>query len=135
MKARTSLLGLSVFLVFLGCSTLDVEQEFQTVVKEEGERFIIIDQVGEEWDVTDAFQKYNMIPELFENGLGKNALRPYINPEMISPGERNYPPTTDTEIVIGTTIGGESRAYPIAPLNYHEIVDDNFGDVHVAVGW
>ncbi|UCG53758.1 MAG: DUF3179 domain-containing protein [Candidatus Latescibacterota bacterium] len=54
---------------------------------------------------------------------------------MLSPGDPNYPDEGGTFVVIGTTIGGESRAYPIHVLNRHEIVDDAFGDVHVAVGW
>lgn len=35
--------------------------------------------------------------------------------------------------VIGLSSGGEDRAYPLAILNWHEIVDDVFGGVPVAV--
>lgn len=37
--------------------------------------------------------------------------------------------------VIGLTIEGESRAYPIAILNWHELVNDRFGDRAVLVSY
>lgn len=35
--------------------------------------------------------------------------------------------------VIGVQVGGQSRAYPLKVLNWHEIVNDTLGDVPVAV--
>jgi len=37
--------------------------------------------------------------------------------------------------VIGVELGGESRAYPVRYLNYHEIVNDTVGGVPVAATW
>ena len=39
----------------------------------------------------------------------------------------------DQESVIGVTIGGESRAYPLNVLSRHEIVNDVIGDIPIAV--
>ena len=35
--------------------------------------------------------------------------------------------------VVGVTLGGESRAYPINVLNWHEIINDQLGGVPIAV--
>jgi hypothetical protein len=41
----------------------------------------------------------------------------------------------DGDQVLGVTIGEESRAYPIAFLSWHEIVNDIVGGVPIAVTW
>ena len=38
-----------------------------------------------------------------------------------------------TEFVVGISVGGESRAYPVNVLSRHEIVNDTVGGVPVAV--
>jgi hypothetical protein len=37
--------------------------------------------------------------------------------------------------VIGVEIGAEARAYPIAILDWHEVVNDSLGDVPILVTW
>ena len=37
--------------------------------------------------------------------------------------------------VIGLTLAGESRAYPISILNWHELVNDRFGDQPVLISY
>jgi Protein of unknown function (DUF3179) len=41
----------------------------------------------------------------------------------------------DSDPVLGVTISGESRAYPIAFLSWHEIVNDVVGGVPIAITW
>jgi Protein of unknown function (DUF3179) len=41
----------------------------------------------------------------------------------------------DSDQVLGVVVGGESRAYPIPFLSWHEIVNDTVGDVPIAVTW
>jgi Protein of unknown function (DUF3179) len=41
----------------------------------------------------------------------------------------------DTDQVLGVAIGGESRAYPIPLLSWHEIANDAVGGVPLAVTW
>ena len=42
---------------------------------------------------------------------------------------------TMTTRVIGYVFEGEARAYPVPIMNRHEIVNDTFGDTHLAVAW
>jgi hypothetical protein len=134
MKA-VLLLGLGALLISMSCSTLDVEEQYQPVVKEEGDKILIVDQTGKEWDITHAVENYGMGAGGWQFGLGPNTIRPIIDPQYVGPGDRGFPDPNKEHIVIGTTIGGDSRAYSIDDLNAHEVVDDVFGDVHVAVGW
>ncbi len=131
-------------LPFLSCTSIDDPGEDRATVKivedPSGEqKFFIVDMTGKEWDVTHAFRNYGMRPELFQNGLGPNRIPPLIQPYMASPGDRGYPAPTWIGIVIGVTIGGESRAYTTTDLNPHEVVYETFRengkDVHVAVAW
>lgn len=39
------------------------------------------------------------------------------------------------ELVIGVAVNGDARAYPLATLSAHEIVDDDIGGQHLAVTW
>ena len=130
------LFGLALLMMILlgSCSSSTITEEEAEVVSEDN-RIFIVDQAGKKWDVTDAVRKYRFVAAQFEFGLGPNAIRPIIDPEMLSPGENGYGPGDKTEYVIGTTLEGDSSAYPINVLNLHEVVDESFGDVHVAVGW
>ena len=117
-----------------GCSTEKPEEERATVQRV-GDKIFIVDQTGKRWDVTHAVQKYGFVADQFQFGIGPNAIKPIINPVLVGPGQGGYPSSSSTFIVIGTEIGGDSRAYAISDLNPHEIVDEKFGDQHVAVGW
>ena len=66
-------------------------------------------------------------------GPRKDGIPALNNPRML-PADKAFHVKPD-ERVVGVALGGEARAYPLLILNYHEIVDDNFGDVHVAIGW
>ena len=39
----------------------------------------------------------------------------------------------DDDLVLGLEIGGDARAYPINILNWHEVVNDKFGELAVAI--
>lgn len=41
----------------------------------------------------------------------------------------------DSDQVLGVVIGGESRAYPIPFLSWHEIVNDTVAGVPIAATW
>jgi len=51
-------------------------------------------------------------------------------PEFVAPRDADWPAGTR---VIGVSIGEQARAYPMAVLNYHEIVNDVLGDEAIAV--
>jgi hypothetical protein len=134
--ASVMLIALVVWMMIslVSCSSTTITEQEAEVVTEDN-RIFIVDQTGKKWDVTEAVRTYRFVASQFEFGLGPNAIRPIIDPEMLSPGDGGYGPADKTDYVIGTTLEGESRAYPINVLNLHEVVDDAFGDVHVAVGW
>ncbi len=59
-------------------------------------------------------------------------------PALISPSYVSAAAATDirdTEEVIGLAINGDARAFPIATLSAHEIVDDVIGGRPLAVTW
>ncbi|VAW34481.1 hypothetical protein MNBD_CHLOROFLEXI01-5141 [hydrothermal vent metagenome] len=44
-------------------------------------------------------------------------------------------PLQDDELVMGVTLGGEAKAYPITILQFREIVNDEFAGIPILVTW
>ncbi len=63
-------------------------------------------------------------------GLPPDSIRPIYSPTIVSPEEADIAPD---DLVIGVSIGGESRAYPVAPLVFREMVNDELGGVPILV--
>jgi hypothetical protein len=93
----------------------------------------ITDRQSRVWDVSVAVYKHGFDPDEFEHGLGINVIRPVVEPEFVAPGEVGYPDTMADFPVIGVAIEIESRAYPIASLTRHEVVNDFVGDTPIMV--
>lgn len=55
---------------------------------------------------------------------------PLDQPSYVSLAEAQLPPETR---VIGVTVGGEARAFPIRLMAYHHVVNDQIGGENVAV--
>lgn len=71
------------------------------------------------------------VQEIRSGGPPKDGI-PYLsNPRMVSAAEATYLRAGDR--VIGVVSGRESRAYPLAILNYHEIINDRIGELPIAV--
>lgn len=104
------------------------------VIKKEGKIFIE-DRTGKQWDVTHAVEKYGFKAEQFQFGLGPFAIQPIMNPNFIEPGDPEYPAPNENFLVIGTTLNGDTRAYPINVLSRHEIANEKFDRTFVAVGY
>jgi len=81
-------------------------------------------------------------------GIGKDKIPSIDDPLFVKPDDPrllalprspyrpNERPTTTDEIrVIGHVENGEARAYPIALLDQHELVNDRIGGKPVTVGW
>ena len=95
----------------------------------------IIDQTGKIWDVAHA-RKYGLTPSGYQYGLGPFAIRPLMNPEMLSLEDPGYPSDFANFMVLGTTLNGFTRAYPTWDvLSSFEIANEKFGDAHVAVAF
>ncbi len=66
--------------------------------------------------------------------LPRDGIRAIDSPRFLSAAESEARgEMVPTEFVIGLSIGGESKAYPVNILSRHEIVNDTVGGVPVAV--
>ena len=107
--------------------------------QEGGETVYIEDRTGKRWDVGHA-ERYGLVWEGFQYGLGPTAIRPLNNPEMLFPGNEGYPDASDRRLgrthVLGVDLNGFVRAYPTwSALARFEVVNEQFGDAHVAVAF
>lgn len=75
----------------------------------------------------------SLIPskEILQGGPPRDGIPSIEQPKFVSAANANFMRPTDR--VIGITINGESRAYPINILNWHEIVNDQIKGVPVSV--
>ncbi|MDP3333390.1 MAG: DUF3179 domain-containing protein [Methylococcaceae bacterium] len=71
------------------------------------------------------------IDEILSGGPPKDGIPAIDKPVFVkAPSAKNM---RDDERVLGITRNGISKAYPINIMNYHEIVNDRFGDEAIAV--
>jgi hypothetical protein len=122
-----------LLLVIAGCSVSEVE----VLERPAGEAgpVVIVDQTGKEWDVSTAVHEYGFDVSGFEFGLGPYAIPPLIEPPLLSPGDRDYPPDDETFLALGASINGDARAYGKLDIVRHEVVDEFIGGVPVAVAY
>jgi len=66
--------------------------------------------------------------------LGKDGIPAILNPQFVNVAEA-MPQMEQSERVLGVSINGDHRAYPLNLLSRHEIVNDTVGEVPVAVTW
>ena len=66
--------------------------------------------------------------------LGKDGIPSIDSPRFVGPGEADQQ-MQSFERVLGVSINGDHRAYPLNMLSRHEIVNDTVGGVPVAVTW
>jgi hypothetical protein len=85
----------------------------------------------EEWTITDFTKTSVDFSEIMSGGPPKDGIPPIDNPIFKPIAEIDDLP--DTEPVIGITIEGKSKAYPLRVLMWHEIVNDELGGVPIAV--
>ncbi len=69
--------------------------------------------------------------EIRRGGPPKDGIPSIDRPKFIQPSSADF--LKDDDYVLGVEIGGQAKAYPIRILNYHEIVNDWFGEVPVVV--
>ncbi len=81
-------------------------------------------------------------------GIGKDTIRSIDDPLFVSPDDSRLldlsaspyrrderPKSNDEIMVIGYVENGEPRAYPVALLDHHELVNDIIGGKPITVGW
>ena len=71
------------------------------------------------------------LDEIFHGGPRKDGIPALTNPKTIPAEAADY--LRDIDIVLGMTINGESRAYPLRILNWHEITNDTLGGRRIVV--
>jgi len=62
---------------------------------------------------------------IFPGGPPKDGIPALVDPQVVPVAEADFLRPDDR--VIGVTVNGESRAYPIGVLNWHEIINDHLG--------
>ena len=84
-----------------------------------------------EWSRTD-FTKHSIdYAEILSGGPPKDGIPSIDDPKFVTLDEISG--LAETEPVVGVTINGVSRAYPLRILMWHEIVNDTLGGVPVTV--
>ena len=84
-----------------------------------------------EWPHTDFTKRTIDLAEVRSGGPSKDGIPSIDSPQFKRVGEvADLPPT---EPVIALSVEGETRAYPLRILTWHEIVNDTIGGVPVAV--
>ena len=71
-------------------------------------------------------------PTQYRQLLPRDAIAPVYEPRF-APAESAF--LAPDALVIGVEINGESKAYPVGPLNFREMVNDTVGGVPVLVSW
>lgn len=69
--------------------------------------------------------------EIFQGGPGKDGIPSLEIPRFADVNNADF--IAEDELVIGVTLNGITKAYPIRIMNYHEVINDLFGDEQVAV--
>jgi hypothetical protein len=69
--------------------------------------------------------------EILSGGPPKDGIPALLNPKFAQPDQAGFLGLDDQ--VIGVTIGGESKAYPLKILNWHEAVNDTLGGEPIVV--
>ena len=70
--------------------------------------------------------------EILSGGPARDGIPALVDPKVVPAGEA---PWRDDQIVMGVSRNGESRAYPIALLNWHELVNDKLGGEPILVSY
>lgn len=71
--------------------------------------------------------------EILSGGPPKDGIPAIMNPVFVKPDQAAFLKPDDK--IIGVKSAGESRAYPIKILNWHEVVNDTIGKMPIAVSF
>jgi hypothetical protein len=85
-----------------------------------------------EWPYTDFDKRIVELSEIQSGGPPKDGIPPIDEPRFETPAEASQW-IDPREPVVVLTVNGETRAYPLQILTWHEIVNDNLGGVPVSV--
>ena len=72
------------------------------------------------------------LPPGFRQVVPRDGIRPVYEPSFVAAGEIDWPADS---LVIGLEIDGVAKAYPVAFLNWREMVIDRVAGIPVLVTW
>ena len=72
-------------------------------------------------------------PEEIVTVLPKDAIPAILTPTFDDEAKASW--LRGSDLVVGVNVDGDSRAYPVAILSRHEIVNDRFASFPFAVTW
>jgi hypothetical protein len=84
----------------------------------------------QEFDTSNSIINLN---DLISGASGRDSIPPLTDPDYVSAIEADF--IHDNDLVVGLSIGGQERAYPLNIMNYHEIVNDVLEGTPIAVTW
>ena len=64
--------------------------------------------------------------------IAPDGIRPVYKPRFLAAADA---PLEDDELVIGISLEGEAKAYPITVLRFREMVNDELGGLPILVTW
>lgn len=73
------------------------------------------------------------VDEIMSGGPPKDGIPALMNPNYVSAAEATY--LREKEQVIGVNLNGDTRAYPLRIMSWHELVNDRIGDLPILVSW
>jgi hypothetical protein len=136
MRENTAILvGIAIVAVLLGLSILSRSEATNTVQAQLScdNPPLDVSRISNVWDKTD-FCKYEagVYEEIISGGVPRDGIPPIDNPQFDSVDVASAWLQPQSP-VIAIELNGIARAYPLAILTRHEIVNDAIGDVAVAV--
>ncbi len=122
MSIRRPVLWAIVATVALGAGLVAIAGRHGTVSNPPG---AAVESGGAAFDAIRADEIKSILPQ--------DAIPALIKPTYLAASQASD--INDREMVIGVVINGDARAYPLATMSVHEIVDDDIGGQPIAVTW
>lgn len=88
-------------------------------------------QATDEIMITNGIKHIVPLDKIKSGGPPKDGIPSIDNPKFASAQEATF--VSNDDLVIGLRLNGETRAYPLSIMVWHEIVNDKLGDTPVAV--
>ncbi len=97
-----------------------------------GPEHLLVDIDGRVWDISYALDELGLDRDGFGHGIGVDAIPPITDPAVVHPGDPGYPVDGSAFTLLGVAVDDSARAYRLATLVRHEVVNDHLGGVALA---
>ena len=114
----------------LGWPPSQIAQGAPQVITEPKQRLIRTAPGDSPFDVT---RHTIALKEIRGGGPPKDGIPALLEPSFISPAKATS--LRPQDLVLGVSMEGVSKAYPIRILNWHELVNDRIGSRPILVSW